>query len=131
MKLTPDHHSIQFERENYDRVAPDASQFPKLFTKSSTIPWKGFSHAELKSIQAPVLIAAADHDTLVAPLEHHLEMSRLIPNAQFAVIPNAGHFLLYEDAEKLLPIVANFLDETPSTLAFATTTSGYHPGETR
>jgi pimeloyl-ACP methyl ester carboxylesterase len=68
---------------------------------------------------------------LVPPVEHHLAMSRLIPNAQLAVIPDAGHFVLYEDPEKLLPIVANFLDQPTSAVAFATTTSGYHPGETR
>jgi pimeloyl-ACP methyl ester carboxylesterase len=84
----------------------------------------------LKSIKAPVLIAAGDHDMLVPPIEHHLEISRLIPNAQPAVIPDAGHFVLYEDPEKLLPIVATFLDHT-STVPFATTISGYEPGKTR
>lgn len=58
-------------------------------------------------------------------------MSRLIPNAQLAVIPDAGHFVPYEDAENLLPIVANFLNQPASTVPFATTISGYHPGETR
>jgi pimeloyl-ACP methyl ester carboxylesterase len=131
MSLTPDHPSIQFERDNYERVAPDPTQWPRLFAKASRIAWKGFSSDELKSIQAPVLIAAGDHDVLVPPVEHHLEMSRLIPNAQLAVIPDAGHFVLYEDPEKLLPIVANFLDQPASTVPFATTISGYHPGVTR
>ena len=131
MRLTPEHRSIQFERECYERVAPDPSQWAALFAKSTRMGWKGFSHDELKSIKAPVLIAAGDHDVLVPPVEHHLEMSRLIPNAQLAVIPDAGHFVLYEDPEKLLPIVANFLDQPTSPVAFATTISGYHPGETR
>jgi pimeloyl-ACP methyl ester carboxylesterase len=131
MSLTPDHRSIQFERENYERVARDPRQWPMLFAKSRMIAWKGFSSDELKSIKAPVLIAAGDHDVLVPPVEHHLEMSRLIPNAQLAVIPDAGHFVLYEDPEKLLPIIATFLDQPTSTVPFATTKSGYHPGETR
>jgi len=131
MTLTPDHPSVEFERENYQRVAPDPTQWPTLFAKSSSVVWNGFSHDELKSIEAPVLITAGDHDVLVPPVEHHLAMSRLIPNAQLAVIPDAGHFVLYDDPEKLLPIVANFLDQQPSTIPFATTISGYHPGETR
>jgi pimeloyl-ACP methyl ester carboxylesterase len=132
MSLTPDHRSIQFEREAYERVATDPSQWPTLFAKTrrAAAVWKGFSHDELKSIKAPVLVAAGDHDILVPGVEHHLEMSRLIPNAQLAVIPDAGHFVLYEDPEKLLPIIATFLDHT-STVPFATTPSGYHPGETR
>jgi pimeloyl-ACP methyl ester carboxylesterase len=131
MSLTPDHRSIQFEREIYERVAPDPRHWPTLFAKSSRIAWKGFSRDELRSIAAPVLIAAGDHDVLVPLVEHHLEMSRLIPNAQLAVIPDAGHFVLYDDPEKLLPIVATFLDRATSTVPFATTISGYHPGETR
>jgi pimeloyl-ACP methyl ester carboxylesterase len=133
MSLTPDHRSIQFERESYESVAPDPRQWSMLFAKTGMAAgmWKGFSRDELTSIKAPVLIAAGDHDVLVPPVEHHLEMSRLIPNAQLAVIPDAGHFVLYEDPEKLLPIVANFLDQPASTVPFATTISGYHPGETR
>ena len=52
-------------------------------------------------------------------------------HAQLAVIPDAGHFVLYEDPEKLLPLVACFLDQPASTVPFATPISGYHPGETR
>lgn len=58
-------------------------------------------------------------------------MSRLIPNAQLAVIPNSGHFVLNDDPEKVLPIIATFLDEPVSDLSWATTKTGYHPGETR
>src|SRR5215831_9334084 len=48
-------------------------------------------------------------------LEHHLEMSRLIPNAQLAVIPGAGRFVLDANPGKLLPIIATFLDEPTSS----------------
>jgi pimeloyl-ACP methyl ester carboxylesterase len=132
VSLTPNHTSIQFERENYERVAPDPTQWPKLFARTSMAArtWKGFSREELRKIKTPVLIVAGDHDVLGAPMEHQFEMSRLIPNAQLAVIPDAGHFVLYDDAERVLPIVATFLDNT-STVPFATTISGYHPGETR
>jgi pimeloyl-ACP methyl ester carboxylesterase len=131
MSLTPDHDSVQFQRECYQSVAPDPTQWPTLFAKATRIAWKGFSHDQLKSIIAPVLIATGDHDLLGPRVEHHLEMSRLIPNAQLAVIPDAGHFVLNEDPEKLLPIIATFLDQPESTVPFATTKSGYHPGETR
>ena len=93
--------------------------------------WQGFPSETLKSIQVPVLIAAGDHDVLSPVLEHHLAMLRLIPNAQLAIIPYAGRFVLNEDPEKLLPVVATFLDQPTSTVPFAATLSGYHPGETR
>ena len=91
----------------------------------------GFSHDDLESIKAPVLIAAGDHDVLGPRLDHHLEMARRIPNAQLAIIPDAGHFVLYENPEKLLPVIAAFLDQPLSTVPFATTLTGFHPGETR
>jgi pimeloyl-ACP methyl ester carboxylesterase len=130
--LTPDHPGIRFERENYERVAPDPTQWPTLVARSmaATAAWAGFSREELQTIKAPVLIAAGDRDTLTAPLEHLLRWSRLIANAQLAIVPDAGHFVLCDDAEKVLPIVAAFLDNT-STVPFATTVSGYRPGKTR
>jgi pimeloyl-ACP methyl ester carboxylesterase len=131
MTLTPEHSSIQFQREDYERVAPDPAQWPTLFTKTTRRVWNGFSHEELSSISVPVLIAAGDHDVLGPRLEHHLDMSRRIPGAQLAVIPDAGHFLLNDDPEKLLPVVATFFDQPESKVPFATTLSGYHPGKTR
>ena len=131
MTLTPDHPSVQFQRENFERVAPDPKEWSKLFTKATRIHWNGFSHDELESLQVPVLIAAGDHDLLGPSLDHHLEMFRVIPNAQLAVIPDAGHFVLNDDPEKVLPIIATFLDQPISTVPFATTKTGYHPGETR
>jgi pimeloyl-ACP methyl ester carboxylesterase len=130
---TPDDYSVQFQRESYQRVAPDPTGWPTLFDKVSrkTIEWQGFSRDELKSITAPVLIATGDHPNLGDLLEHMLEVFQLIPNAQLAVIPDAGHFVLNDDPEKLLPIVATFLDQPTSTVPFATPTTGYHPGVTR
>jgi len=127
--LTADDDIVQFQRESYEQVAPDPTQWPTLFAKTQRMEWQGFSHDELQSIKAPILIASGDHD--YAPVEHSLEMSRLIPNAQLAIIPDAGHYVLNVDPEKLLPTVAAFLDEPISTLPFATPQTGYHPGVTR
>jgi pimeloyl-ACP methyl ester carboxylesterase len=133
MRLTPDHRSVRFQRESYGRVAPDPANFATLFGKSGMMAgmWGGFSDYDLKSIKVAVLIAAGDHDNLGPRLEHHLEMVRLIPNAQLAIIPDAGHFVLNENPEKLLPVVAAFFEQPTSTVPFATTQSGFQPGETR
>jgi pimeloyl-ACP methyl ester carboxylesterase len=91
--------------------------------------WQGFSPDELKSITAPVLIASGDHD--FGLLEQSVEISRLIPNAQLAIIPGSSHFVLSSDPEKLLSVVATFLDEPESEIPFGTPQTGYHPGVTR
>jgi pimeloyl-ACP methyl ester carboxylesterase len=127
-KHTPDAYQFQFQREGYERVAPDPTHWPELFRKAQRMEWNGFSQDELKSIKAPVLIAGGDHDL---PVEHLLESYRLIPNAQLAIIPGASHFVLGSDPEKLLPVIAAFLDEPVSEIPFGTAQTGYHPGVTR
>lgn len=57
-----------------------------------SVTWKGFSRAELALIEAPVLIVVCDRDFV--RVEHTLESSKLMPNAELAVIPDAGHFVL-------------------------------------
>ena len=69
---------------------------------------KGFAREDLKSIKAPVLITLGDRDG-VRP-EHAVEMFRLIPNSQLAVLPGADHFLICQSPEKLLPTIAAFLN---------------------
>jgi pimeloyl-ACP methyl ester carboxylesterase len=126
---TPDSRAIQFQRENYKRVAPDPDNWPKIWGKVSSNPWGGFSNEELASIQAPVLIALGDHDFV--RLEHALETFKLIPNAELAVIPDAGHFALFSEQERVIPVVENFLEKPEKTMPFGTAATGYHPGETR
>jgi pimeloyl-ACP methyl ester carboxylesterase len=124
-----DGYPFQHEREGYEQVAPDPTHWPELVDKLVGMKWKGFSQDELRSIKAPVLIASGDHDDV--PVEHSLEISRMIPNAQFAIIPGASHFVLSSDPEKLLRVIAAFIDEPVSEVPFGTAQTGYHPGVTR
>jgi pimeloyl-ACP methyl ester carboxylesterase len=129
MSLTPDHDSVQFQRENYEKIAPHPERWPALFAKRPT--WDGLSHEQLRSIAAPVLIMAGDHDRLGPRLEHMLELLRTVPNAQLAIVPSAGNFVFNDEPEKVEPILARFFDRPINTVPFATTKSGYHPGKTR
>jgi pimeloyl-ACP methyl ester carboxylesterase len=95
--VTADSGLVKWEREEYQKVAPEPKQWPTMFAKAlnSGIEWKGLSPDELKSIKAPVLIACGDHDLI--PVERCAELSRMIPNAQLAVIPDASHFVLFSE----------------------------------
>src|ERR1700733_2270495 len=128
--VTPDSDLVKWEREEYQKVAPDPKQWPTLFAKvlKSGIEWKGFSPDELKAIKAPLLIACGDH--VLIPVERCAELSRMIPNAQLAVIPDASHFALFSEPEKLLPTVAAFLDAPMSKAPLGTFKTGYYPGVT-
>ena len=126
---TPDSRGIQFQRENYKKVAADPNYWPKIFDKVGSIQWVGFSNEELASIRAPILILLGDSDFV--RLGHAVETVKLIPNAELAVIPSASHFVLFSEHERVIPIVKHFLEKPGKSLPLATAETGYHPGETR
>jgi pimeloyl-ACP methyl ester carboxylesterase len=129
LSLTPDARGMQFQRENYTKVAPDPSYWPTIWSKVNSIQWGGFSPEELTSLKAPVLIAVGDHDFV--RLDHAVATFQRIANAELAVIPDAGHLVLNADQRKVVPAIKAFLDAPATEIPFATTQSGYHPGETR
>jgi pimeloyl-ACP methyl ester carboxylesterase len=121
--------NIQFQRESYEKVALDPSYWPKLFDKVGSIQWEGFSKEELASIKAPILIIVGDHDFV--RLEHAVATVKLIPNVELAVIPDASHFVLFSEQERVIPVVKHFLEKPEKRIPLATAETGYHPGETR
>lgn len=125
----PDSRGTQFQKEAYKKVAPDPDYWPQFWDKVRGIRWEGFSNEELTSIKAPVLIALGDHDFV--RLEHALATFKLIPNAELAVIPDASHFALFSEPQRVIPVVENFLRKPEKKIPFATAETGYHPGETR
>jgi pimeloyl-ACP methyl ester carboxylesterase len=121
--------NIQFQRENYGKVAPDPNNWPSIFDKLGSIRWEGFSNEDLASIKSPILIILGDCDFV--RVEHALETVKLIPNAELAVIPSASHFALFSEPERVIPIVKHFLEKPEKSIPLATAETGYHPGETR
>jgi pimeloyl-ACP methyl ester carboxylesterase len=121
--------NIQFQRENYKKVAPDPNYWPKIFNKLGSIRWEGFSNEELAAITAPILILLGDNDFV--RLEHTVETVKLIPNAELAVIPSASHFALFSEPERVIPIVKHFLEKPEKSIPLASAETGYHPGENR
>jgi pimeloyl-ACP methyl ester carboxylesterase len=126
---TAETRDVQFQRESYRKVAPDPNYWPQIYEKVGSIQWKGFSKEELSSIRAPFLIIQGDHDFV--RLEHSVETVKLIPYAEFAVIPSASHFALSSEQERVIPTVKHFLEKPEKQLPLATANVGYHPGETR
>jgi len=126
---THDSHAVQFKRENYKSVAPDPDYWPKIWDKALANPWAGFTKEELASIEAPLLIALGDDDFV--RLEHAVEAYGLIPTAELAVIPDAGHFTPHSEPERIVPVVQHFLEKSEKRIPIGTAESGYFPGKTR
>jgi pimeloyl-ACP methyl ester carboxylesterase len=126
---TPDSRTCLVQRESYKKVAADPDYWPTFWGKVASIRWEGFSNDELASIRAPALIALGDHDFV--RVEHAVEAFKLIPNAELAVIPDAGHFALSSEQARVIPVVEHFLNKPRTRPPIANSELGYHPGETR
>lgn len=125
---TADARAFRFQRESYENVAPDPAYWPKFWEKMASLRWDGFTAEELASIQAPVLVALGDRDFV--RLEHAIEAFRRMRHAELAVIPDAGHFALFSEPERVSAVVKHFL-EKQETRPVGTAGMGYQPGETR
>lgn len=126
---TPHSKDTQFQRESYRRVAPDANAWPRLWEKVAEIRWNGFSRDELASIKAPMLIMVGDRDFV--RVEHAVETFKAVPSSELAVIPDAGHFALYSEPERVIPIVQHFFEKPAKRTPVAHAGLGYQPGESR
>jgi hypothetical protein len=60
-----------------------------------------------------------------------VETVNFIPSAELAVIPDASHFALSSEQDRVIPIVKHFLEKPAKRLPLATAEIGYHPGKTR
>jgi pimeloyl-ACP methyl ester carboxylesterase len=109
----------------FDQRAKDVIGLLEVFS----LQCPGFSKEELASIQAPFLIIQGDNDFV--RIEHSVETYKTIPNAELAIIPDTGHFVLNWDPQKVIPTIETFLSEPSVKIPFATPETGYHPGETR
>lgn len=63
---------------------------------------------ELQNIVAPVLILVGENDLATPPFLAQ-EIQSLIPNAQLAIIPNAGHHLPLESPQQMTDEIIAFL----------------------
>lgn len=70
--------------------------------------------AKMEQIQVPTLFIGGDRD--IIPLEHLIEMYRLIKNARLSILPNTSHFVFQdfafqENTKAVLEQCKNFLLE--------------------
>jgi len=97
-------------REAYLRVAPHPEQFATFHDKSAKrmLEFKDWPPETIRSIDAPTMVLIGDAD-IVRP-EHAVEMFRLLPHGQLAVLPGADHATVMNRADLLLEMIPAFLD---------------------
>lgn len=77
----------QVYKDTYTKVAPDPSKLQVMHDKcvKRMVNFKDWSDEQLKSIKSPTLLIIAGAE-MIRP-EHAVEMYRLIPNCQLAILP--------------------------------------------
>lgn len=112
--------------QEYQRLAPNPGDFPKLVEKLKTLDSTPFAWPDeaIRAIGAPTMIVIGDSDGIT--LEHAVRMFRLrgggvmgdlagMPDSQLAVLPGTSHFAppgsgLLDRADWLLAMIPPFLD---------------------
>jgi pimeloyl-ACP methyl ester carboxylesterase len=98
-------------RDHYVKLNPNPEKFykhvqliRKMWAHNPCIPKNNFIR-----IKAPVLLLYGDRDLI--PLEHGLEMFRLLPRrtSQLCILPNTTHFTFSENAKLVNELLISFL----------------------
>jgi pimeloyl-ACP methyl ester carboxylesterase len=97
-------------RDMYASEAPNPEDWPIVVDKVMKLgaEFEGWPSEEVASIQAPTLVMIGDAD-IVLP-EHAVEMFRLIPHANLAVLPATDHFLRLNDPVWVLSMIQDFFN---------------------
>jgi pimeloyl-ACP methyl ester carboxylesterase len=97
-------------RQAYLKVAPHPEDLHRMFEKAvqRMLQFKGWRPEEIRSIQSPTLVMVGDHD-IVRP-EHAVEMFRLLPHAQLAILPDTNHMTIPNRSDWVPTMVDAFLD---------------------
>ena len=65
------------------------------------------------SIQTPILVLHGEYDTFVA-MSNSKRLSELLPNSEFAVIPDAAHYSWEDSTEVYLQHILDWTDKVES-----------------
>jgi len=97
-------------RDAYVRVAPHPEQLQSFHDKSvkRMLDFKDWPADLLRSIEAPTLLMVGDAD-VIRP-EHAVEMFRLIPRAQLAILPGTDHMTFVKETTAQVHMIEAFLN---------------------
>jgi len=97
-------------KADYRRTAPHPEQLPEFFRKSRErmLHFQNIPAEEIHGIAAPTLVINGDAD--VPTLEHGVEMTRLLPHGELAILPGTNHAQMMTRADWLVSMVEMFLN---------------------
>jgi pimeloyl-ACP methyl ester carboxylesterase len=89
--LAPDSERFREFREQYEKVAPDPAEWPRLVekVKAMHLSFAGWDEKRLRELAAPLMVMLGDRD--LTTLEHAIALYRLVPDGRLAVLPGSDH----------------------------------------
>jgi len=102
-------------REAYLKVAPHPENLESFFYKSRNRmrDFKDVPDQAIRSISVPTLVVGSDRDVMRP--EGAIELFRLLPYAQLAILPGTEHMDIPSRTDVLVPMIEAFLDGKEST----------------
>jgi pimeloyl-ACP methyl ester carboxylesterase len=97
-------------QEAYLKVAPQPENLRMMHDKAAqrVRDFKDIPADAIRSIAAPTLVVVGDAD-VIRP-EHAVEIFRLLPHAQLAILPGTDHMQVMARTRWLVPMIGGFLD---------------------
>jgi pimeloyl-ACP methyl ester carboxylesterase len=96
--------------KDYEALSPDPAKWDALLQSISKM-WASepnFTAEELGGMAVPIMFLDGQSEEFIYP-EHTREMARLIPTATLVLIPETGHFGLWEQPEEMNSAILEFL----------------------
>lgn len=97
-------------QDAYRRVAPQPENLRLMHDKAAqrVRDFRDLPAERLRAIAAPSLVLVGDRD-VIRP-EHAVELLRLLPHAQLAILPGTDHMAIVHRTAWVVPMVTDFLD---------------------
>ena len=114
-RATRDGNAHPLLRFLYAVFSPHPERWPRLWSDLQLM-WENLpdlTTADLAGVWAPTLILIGDHD--IVSREHAEEMQTAIAGSELVVVAGASHSVLMERADKVNPLILQFLGERPSS----------------
>ena len=92
------------------KLSPTPNAF-KALQQALRPMWRtqpNFTDAQLRAITAPTLLIDGDHDEIVRA-DHLEHVAKVIPNAKLVFIPDASHFVMFQQPKAFNDAVLEFL----------------------
>jgi pimeloyl-ACP methyl ester carboxylesterase len=109
-ELLPTRADFEEWQAEYRAVAPEPDRFGETAGNTGTMVQKAepWTAEEVQALRVPILLLFGDRDFW--PLTDVADLAGVLPDAQLAVMPGATHMDVMRHPERVLALIAPFLD---------------------